>query len=570
MVALSCANPAHAGLRGIAALDSSKGRVMVKSLGSWGVAPQEGMAFYVGDKILTKEGSAARILFHDDSVLDIEPNSVVRIIEQVNKDVEILRKEVKKRDIRVLLGKVRYKTGKVAETKVRLISPTLVTALTRTEVWFGTDGKQTCLEHVKGASKSIGNVTEGNVPEITSEQAGNDPNFQASLNSRRIWKEYFEAKRELEQQKTRTEAGAYRSLSRGDKVVSLDEVLTEAHVNLMGRLSKYAAEVSKENIAENTSLASNASSTVARKAGRSLSACRMSLNKAEEISELSKGLKQEIINLLEDQKISSANTNSLPALSSGTSASDAVPFTIAQGSQKTDSDIVTRATLEYNSMHEKMAMGYMMYAEVFTTGIPELVQEIAGLEDEAKTAWELAVKSFENVKKYASGSGQKNLKRAELNMALLSACSANMSLLANTTEIIQIFRSETVTDDSDQNALAAIDDEKLASDDALGQISDIVKHAEDGSRELSEPDNDMEKVKQMLKKAESSNIIHQNSFFDTAIRASMILSGPVLPELTLYGDTVLPGIIPLLQPLPLDTILQEVPVSDLEPASPVN
>jgi len=55
MVGLSYANPAHAGLKGIAALDSSKGRVMVKSLGSWGVAHQEGMGFYVGDKIVTKK-----------------------------------------------------------------------------------------------------------------------------------------------------------------------------------------------------------------------------------------------------------------------------------------------------------------------------------------------------------------------------------------------------------------------------------------------------------------------------------------------------------------------------------
>jgi len=490
--------------------------------------------------------------------------------------VEVLRKEVKKRDIRVLLGKVRYKTGKVAETKVRLISPTLVAGLTRTDVWFGTDGKQTYLKHVKGTADCIGNVTEGDVPEITSEQAAKDPNFQASLNSRRIWKEYFEAKRDLEQQKIRTEADAYKSLSRSDRVVSIAEVLTEAHLNLMGRLSKYAAEVSKENIAENTSLTSNASGTVARKAGRAISACRMSLNKTEKISELSKGLKQETINLLEDQKISSADTNSLLALSD-TGIADAGPVIIASGpDDKTDSDarhIHIKARFEYSSMHEKMAMGYMMYAEVFTTGTPELIQEIADLEDEVGNIVSLAKGAYESIGKYlrktTTDLPRANLKRAELNMDMLSACSANMSLLANTTEIIHIFRSEIVTSESARDALAAIDDEKLASDEALRQISDIVKHAESGPRELSELDNDMEKVEQVLKKTESSNIIHQNSFFDTAIRASMILSGPVLPKLTLYGDTVLPGISPLrASKLPLDTILIEA-VIDLEPASPV-
>jgi hypothetical protein len=186
--------PVYAETDGIATIDSFKGEVIAEIRGTWRKNPEKGSAVHHGDKIVTTQNSSAHIRFHDGSALDISSNSNVRVTQPLQKDV-FADEELGKREIRVFIGKTTYKSGEGKHVETRMISPTAVAALRGTVVEFGTDGSYTFLNRIEGKSDNKGNITEGYVPEITSEQAAKNPNYKMSLETWDAWQKYEEAKK---------------------------------------------------------------------------------------------------------------------------------------------------------------------------------------------------------------------------------------------------------------------------------------------------------------------------------------------------------------------------------------
>jgi len=568
-------NPAYADLKGIAKLDGFRGDLLVKSLGSWGVAPQHEMPLYTGDKIFTENGTGT-ILFHDGSVLDIQPNSVIRVVEHGEKDV-------RDRDIRVLLGKVRYKSGKTSKAKVKLISPMMLAGLTRTEVWFGTDGTNTYLKQISGSSEKIGNVIIGDVPDIKPLQTAKDLNFQASVKSRQIWKDYFAAKEELAGEKIATEVNAYKLKSRSDQVISLEgEQKRKKHIELMGRLSKYTASVCEENITENDAFANHADVSVTGKAKEAKQVVGKALSKSREVSDMSVSVKQEIASL-EKQRLSRAERHEPLLLAfAGAGVSDIIRLLADRKGISSDRirSLLMKSMLEYNSMYEKSAMAYMIIGDVYTSGIPGLSGDLADFESDAGEITSLAAQAFDKVKTYirqateskSDEERERYLILAEMNAELIAACASEMSLSCNLTEAIQLLRSETVGDETKQEAvIKALIQKKELSAQARQRIADIVRESESLTRR-DELDNNRKKIREESEKIGSSNEVHENFFIRNMRRFSMILSGPVPPELNLNGDALIPGLPTdpdAGPPLEWDNILKDPPVTDSEPASPI-
>ena len=179
---------------GIATIVSSKGDIVLETQHVWLKNPEAGRVIYHGDKILTLRDGSVSLRFDDGSALDISVNSNVRIAQPSQKGVSA-DEEFGKREIRVMLGKVGYKSGDHNTVTTRMVSPTAVAALRGTEVQFGTDGIYTLLNRVEGSSDNTGNISEGHVPEITSEQAEKSPNYQSVLNASKSWEKYQEAQK---------------------------------------------------------------------------------------------------------------------------------------------------------------------------------------------------------------------------------------------------------------------------------------------------------------------------------------------------------------------------------------
>jgi len=171
---------AFAAVQGIAKLDSFSGGVMIKSLGKWGVEPKAEMILYSGDKIVTTDGYA-KVLFNDGAQFGIQTNSNIRIFEKTEIRGAIFKKEIRKRDIQVMIGKIAFKSGVGSKTKTRLVSPTAVAALRGAAGEFGTDGENTNLNLSEGKSDNQGTMLKGNVPDITRDQAMRAPIQQASI-----------------------------------------------------------------------------------------------------------------------------------------------------------------------------------------------------------------------------------------------------------------------------------------------------------------------------------------------------------------------------------------------------
>lgn len=165
---------------GIARLDSFSGKILLKSKGIWAPEAKVGMLLYHGDKILTKDGTCT-IRFQEGSVLDISENSVVRICQRLIKKGVFTKKLVKERELRVLLGKVKYKSGENPPESTLLVAPTAVAALRGTEVEFGTDGNLAFINQIDGGYDIQGNITEGIVPGVDQSQSDSNSNYKIAL-----------------------------------------------------------------------------------------------------------------------------------------------------------------------------------------------------------------------------------------------------------------------------------------------------------------------------------------------------------------------------------------------------
>jgi hypothetical protein len=174
-------SPAHAQVKGIATLKDYAGDIIVKNNGKWGTTYVKGSILYNGDKIVTRKGTA-HVVFSDGSELNIEPNSNVRIMEEVFKRGFIFKQAVRQRRIRVLLGKTGYKEEFSKKRETQFEAPTAIAGLRGAEISFGVDHTGTAFAVIiEGNWYTLGDVIGGEAPELPPEIADNTPPQRSAL-----------------------------------------------------------------------------------------------------------------------------------------------------------------------------------------------------------------------------------------------------------------------------------------------------------------------------------------------------------------------------------------------------
>ncbi len=116
------ATPALSREEPVGKLTDFSGAVIIKSKGSWAAKPTLNQLLYSSDKVVTQLGRAT-IVFNDGLEIKVSNNSNLLIKEQVEK------KTVKRR-LRLILGKLSFKTGKSKHKRETIFeTPTAVCAI---------------------------------------------------------------------------------------------------------------------------------------------------------------------------------------------------------------------------------------------------------------------------------------------------------------------------------------------------------------------------------------------------------------------------------------------------------
>lgn len=178
---ISLAVPAYSADSAIARLTSFSGTVLIKNQGKWGVQPEEGLALYSGDKVVTRTGIAT-ITFDDGAVMEIKANSNLLIKE--TEDTTALARGVGavKRQVRLLMGKLFFKSGRSTSTSTTLETTTMVCGLRGTEGILSIDAAGvTYLQFSEGGGDTIGDFIAGVAPDVPIELADLNPAQRAGF-----------------------------------------------------------------------------------------------------------------------------------------------------------------------------------------------------------------------------------------------------------------------------------------------------------------------------------------------------------------------------------------------------
>jgi hypothetical protein len=168
--------------RSIARLTDFSGTVMIKSQGSWGVEPEEGLPLYSDDKVVTKIGIAT-VTFNDGAVIEINPNSNLLIQESEEEEGGVGEKIAGlKRQLRLFLGKMSFKTSRSSGIKTSLTTSTMICGLRGTEgiLSIGADG-QTYLQFTEGGGDTVGDFISGVAADVPAELANLNPVQRAAF-----------------------------------------------------------------------------------------------------------------------------------------------------------------------------------------------------------------------------------------------------------------------------------------------------------------------------------------------------------------------------------------------------
>ncbi len=152
-------------------LSSFSGEVLIKSQGSWAVEPEAGLPLYSEDKVVTRIGSAT-ITLTDGAVIELKDNSNLRIEQREETRGFLRRIKTVERKFRLLLGKMRFKTG-TSSVNNTLETPTMVCGLRGTAgtLSIGNDG-QTYIQFTDGGpSYTIGEFISGVADDVPTEIA---------------------------------------------------------------------------------------------------------------------------------------------------------------------------------------------------------------------------------------------------------------------------------------------------------------------------------------------------------------------------------------------------------------
>jgi hypothetical protein len=135
------ATPALSAAEPVGKLADFSGDVILKSQGSWAVQPTLNHPLYSSDKVVTRLGKAT-IIFNDGAIVKIENNSNLLIDERV--EVKGVFRKVKtiKRRLRLLLGKLSFKTGSSKQNRETIFeTPTAVCGIRGTSGTLSIDDK---------------------------------------------------------------------------------------------------------------------------------------------------------------------------------------------------------------------------------------------------------------------------------------------------------------------------------------------------------------------------------------------------------------------------------------------
>lgn len=288
--------------RGIASLYSFEGNIAIKSKGVWGIAPRKGMPIYHGDKFITGLKDSLSIRFNDGSLLDILPNSNVRVAELIGDEGLTSSKDTRKREIRVFVGTVIYKSSPNSGIKTKLISPKSFTLIpSDSENRFGTDGNLAFISRSKKYGDPVGDITEGNVPEISEKQAAENQNYQTALAAAKMRKIYADAVEKLTASRFgsgilfASGSASLNALIPAQNAGSEEEKKTADQVLEMGAV--YSVLNNKNLIVENESLLNNPEPEVKERAERGLRFSQESLRKAEQALQLAEQTAEEVTRL---------------------------------------------------------------------------------------------------------------------------------------------------------------------------------------------------------------------------------------------------------------------------------
>lgn len=172
--------PAYSADKAIAKLTSFSGTVLIKSQGAWGVQPEKDLPLYSDDKVVTRMGIAT-ITFDDGAVMEIKANSNLLIRE--TEETGIAREVVAvKRKIRLILGKMFFRSGRGTSVNTSLETTTMVCGLRGTAGILSIDAAGvTYLYFTEGEGVTIGDFISGVAPDVPPEIAELNPVQRAAI-----------------------------------------------------------------------------------------------------------------------------------------------------------------------------------------------------------------------------------------------------------------------------------------------------------------------------------------------------------------------------------------------------
>lgn len=158
-------------------LTDFSGDVIIKSKGSWAVQPTLNHPLYSSDKVVTRLGRAT-ITFSDGAIVKVENNSNLLIEERVEEKGWFRKVKVFKRRLRLLLGKLSFKTGRSKQKRDTVFeTPTAVCGIRGTAGTLSIDAKgQAYIQFTDGkAAFTIGDFISGIAQDVPVELADKSP-----------------------------------------------------------------------------------------------------------------------------------------------------------------------------------------------------------------------------------------------------------------------------------------------------------------------------------------------------------------------------------------------------------
>lgn len=171
------ATPALSDAEPIGRLTDFSGDVIIKSKGSWAAQPTLNYPLYSSDKVVTRLGKAT-IIFNDGAIVKIENNSNLLIDERVEVKGFFRKIRTIKRRLRLLLGKLHFKTGS-SRHKREMIFETATAVMgirgTAGTLSIDADGQPYIQFSEGGPAYSIGDFLSGVAVDVPVELADKSP-----------------------------------------------------------------------------------------------------------------------------------------------------------------------------------------------------------------------------------------------------------------------------------------------------------------------------------------------------------------------------------------------------------